>query len=288
MKSARVIVVGVVFLIVLFMTWRLVNIKKPSNGLNSASTAQSAPGTWADTLPIFTESSYHIKIPKYFGRTTNKQIQILASGSGFILEAPQGFFVITAGHVVDAPGSLNEITDGEEVYKINGNKNNSITKTYQRIRVGDVSLHPQKIWFGSISKANLDIAIMTVRDPNPLRTRPLKPTQVSKGQEVNMYGYPAAADTTSTDNESSKSTPKSTSNAAHRTQMVTSLESDYFVAEGTQFATAGFSGGPVLNPEGEVVGMIIRSAGGQTRCIYISTILEAISQFESEAANYQE
>jgi len=288
MKNARVIVVGVVILIVLFITWRLVIIKKPSNGLNSASTAQSAPDTWADSFPIFTESSYQINIPRYFGRTTDKQIQILASGSGFILEAPQGYFVITAGHVVNTPESLNEISDGEEVYKTDGNEDNSIMKTSHRIRVGDVSLHPQKIWLGSTSKANLDIAIMTVRDPNPLHTRPLKPAKVRKGQVVDMFGYPAAVETDSERSESTESGPKSTSNAAHRTQTVTSLEGDYFVTEGVQPASHGFSGGPVINADGRIVGMIIRSAAGQTRCIYTDTILTAISRFESEAIDYQE
>ncbi len=242
-----------------------------------------------DTFPVFRETVYQVRYERKIGVfSVDRSVQILASGSGFLLETQQGVFIVTARHVVEGPGELAEIKVGNKTYKSDSDGYDTITKSSERIRLSGKSIRPVSIWLDQSIDDRLDLAIMLVEEPDLFDARALKPARAKKGEEVELYGFPAKA--VSSDDEASdeKTGGYAVANLARRPQTVTSLERNYFVTEGTVPASSGFSGGPVLNDDGEVVGMIIRSTGGQTRCIYIGAILDAVKRFQNDFIEYVE
>lgn len=166
---------------------------------------------------------------------------------------------------------------GRDTYQSDGTDRNSIQKTKERIRLGGKSLIPRRYWHAPIVDSEFDVSIFAVSDAHPLESRSLIPGTATKGQAVRIYGYPA-----------SPTERAAVSNLAMRTHTITSLEQGYFVTEGSEPVTDGFSGGPVLDEQGHVVGMVVRSTGYQVRCMYITDIINAIQRFDSDALSYSD
>jgi S1-C subfamily serine protease len=129
--------------------------------------------------------------------------------------------------------------------------------------------------------------VFSVDDPALLGVRPLKPGAMDKGSRVVTLGFPALAESGTATNASAP-TASPVSNAARRDQTVTSMEGGYFVTEGVTAVSSGFSGGPVLNDRGEVVGLAFRSTGLQTRNMYIEQVVSMIKEFAGDSVAYAE
>ncbi len=282
----------VLVVIVAAIAWRPTGATQTTQSTTpSTDTAgsQVAAEPLRDTFPVFRETVYRVRYERMVGAlSVDKTAPVPASGSGFLLDTPQGVFVVTARHVVEGPSELAEIKIGSKVYESDSSGYDTITRSGERIRLGGKSIRPVSIWLDRSTDDRLDLAIMSVEEPNLFGARFLKPAKVKKGEELELYGFPAKADISDDEASDSKTGARAVANLARRPQTVTSLERNYFVTEGAEPASSGFSGGPVLNDDGEVVGMIIRSMGGQTRCIYIDTILDAVKQFQNDSFKYQE
>ena len=53
-----------------------------------------------NAVPVFRESEYRIRAPRYMVLTTDKTTKVHASGSAFLLEMHGGVYLVTAKHVV--------------------------------------------------------------------------------------------------------------------------------------------------------------------------------------------
>ncbi len=263
-------------------------VTEPSMGeMDSPSDVQQE--ALSDTFPVFRETMYRVEYARRLGVfSVDKTTSILTSGSGFLLETQQGYFIVTARHVVEGPSKVAEIKIDDKVYKSDSDGYDTITKSGERIRLSGKSIRPASIWLDRSTDDRLDLAIMFVEEPDLFGARPLKPARAKKGEEVELYGFPAKAVGSDDEASDGKTGIHAVANLARRPQTVTSLERNYFVTEGTEPASSGFSGGPVLNDDGEVVGMIIRAMGDQTRCIYIDTILDAVERFQNDSVKYEE
>jgi len=283
---AGIIVIGIA-------AWRFAGTT-PSSGdqaseSGDAASVAASSDNLSDTFPVFRETIYKVKLERMVDYwSVDKTAAVLGNGSGFLLDTPQGVFVVTARHVAEGSTALAEIKIGDTTYKSDTSGYDSITRSTERIRLGDKSLQPKSVWLDRSADERLDLAVMLVDETAPLGVRQLKPANASKGEEVELYGFPEGERGSDETVPGKSNGPRAVANLARRPQVVTSLERNYFVTEGIEPASAGFSGGPVLNPDGEVVGMIIRSTGDQTRCIYIATVLDAIKRFRQEAHDYKE
>jgi S1-C subfamily serine protease len=294
MKTLHTVGIAVTAVVVVTVAaWRLTG-STPSpesqvSGSGDATFVAATSDTRSDTFPVFRETIYKVKLERMVDYwSVDKTAAVLGNGSGFLLDTPEGAFVVTARHVVEGPIALAEIKVGDTTYKSDTSGFDSITRSSERIRLGDKSLQPNAIWLDQSADDRLDLAVMSVAETAPLGVRLLKPAKASKGDEVELYGFPATERGPDEEAQERNSGARAVANLSRRPQIVTSLERNYFVTEGTEPASSGFSGGPVLNADGEVVGMIIRSSGGQTRCIYIATVLDAAKRFRQEAHDYEE
>ncbi len=280
---------GIAIVVIVAVVWRSIGtMQAVGTAIPSVSEIRSQEAL-SDAFPVFRETVYRIEYKRKVGVfSVDKTTPVLASGSGFLLKTQQGIFVVTARHVAEGPSKLAEIRVDNKIYQSDSDGYDTITKIGERIRLSGKSIRPASIWLDRSTDGRLDLAIMSIEEPNFFNAKPLKPAKAKKGEAVELYGFPAK--TVNLDDEVSdeKAEIRATANLARRSQTITSLERNYFVTEGTEPASSGFSGGPVLNDDGEVVGMIIRSMGVQTRCIYIDTILDAVKRFQSDSVKYAE
>jgi S1-C subfamily serine protease len=241
----------------------------------------------AEVFPIFRESTYSIKSPRMILLTATRQVPVISSGSGFLLEVGGDYFVITASHVATGADRLDAITVDGTSFVSTADGATQINKASERIRLGYKSLIPSRSLHPSPRESSVDISVFAVDDPDSLGVRPLKPGAMKKGGRVVILGFPALAESGNAANASAPGAGP-VSNAARREQTVTSREGRYFVTEGLAEVSSGFSGGPVLNDLGEVVGLAVRSNGPQTRCIYIDQVLAIVKEFARGSFAYAE
>ncbi len=234
------------------------------------SAVESRWASQVNAIPVFRESEYRIKAPRYMVLTTDKNVLLRASGSGFLLEVRDQVYLITAKHVVEGPVQYKQLQIGETEYTVEGTSQSSILKLSDRARFGVKAIELEPVELKADSDGS-DVMCYKVADPERFRGVVHQPAQSEVGEEVTVHGYPQGGD------ENDGDSPRSVSNIAVLNLQMTAQENTYFVVQGDQEVGAGFSGSPVLNPAGEVVGMVIRSNGSQARCLYIQNIMKQLS-----------
>lgn len=274
--TRKVTLVAIVVLIAGFILWKSTSTTQPSASKETGLPAINDNRT--ESFPVFRESTYRVRSYNAILPSVDKPISILALGSGFLVNlSDDSLLIATARHVAHGADELESISSGNDSYKSDGTDRNSIRRIQERIRLGGKALIPLKYWHAPYSETGLDLSLFTISNPAPIESRPLQPGEVAKGSSVQIFGYPR-----------SSNNGGAVSNLAVRTHNVTSLERDYFVTEGSELVTEGFSGGPVINEQGQVVGMAIRSTGYQVRCLYITDVLAAANRVETEGIVYRD
>lgn len=168
----------------------------------------------------------------------------IVSGAGFLI----GDYIVTARHVVTGkiPEQIHKMGDID--FSVEGNKIDSSTC---RIRVSSSGFVPRAIYI-CLDK---DIAILKLakedRELLKLQQLSLSTSPLAIEQKVKAWGFP------------------STVNPQVKTDLlVTSIKNQWFVLDHP--LGSGFSGGPVVDKEGAVLGIVSRSEKKQSRIVRLT------------------
>ncbi len=235
-----------------------------SNGLSEATESTARP-----VARVYAETAYTLQIAKSLRKDETKDVCVMSGGSGFILQDNGSNYLVTAAHVVlgsTTKGTI--IKDGKEKSYTLG-ETASLTQTKTRIRVGTLSLVPERLLVDPAA----DVAIMTLADAD-LRTLNLLSFGMHRARlrpeiQVRVWGFPSTVLPQFTDS------PR-----------VSAVEDDFFVLN--QPIDSGFSGGPVLDAAGELIGSVVRTTEKQTRCVTTRAILRAVASFAATAKPYHD
>lgn len=196
-------------------------------------------------------------------------------GTGFLVNHKGKQLIVTAAHVISSPRSPVSVTDAKTGKTFN---KDSILTSRNRIRVSDLSFTPSRI---AVDAAN-DLAILelhqddlSVLDLQPLfllqqsRSRTPEIVQPTTRQGVQIWGFP------------SSNQPQLVTNI-----VITAVERSFFVLN--QPLQPGFSGGPVINADKVILGVVSRSTQNQTRCVNNSILINLLDNFEAIAKPYRD
>lgn len=239
----------------------------------------SADVVTSEVFPVFRQSDYQVRSTRLILSNTDVEQAVFASGSGFLVRTSEGIVAVTANHVAEGPELAGIEVDGRQIDTSDGRS--TINKSRDRIRLGVKSIRPASLLHGRSQDRNLDVTVMLVDDHADLGAKVFTPGTPSRGAKVTVYGFPSA--------DTGAGEPLvALSNMATREQTITSTESGYFVIEGPLGISPGFSGGPVVDADGKLVGMVVRSGSGQARCVYVSAILEQAARLKTDAVAYRD
>ena len=264
-----------------------------------AAIASAAPATGETiedssliTVPVFSEQTYHCVFPRRYNPagkdgarfSLDGNESLIGFGSGFFLQSDSGPLFITARHTIHQDNLGGIAIDGA-MYKAD-DEDESITRVGARTRVSGLAIKPTKIMIAE----DLDLAIMQLPEatiktikPRILKTLSSRPTV---GMEAQMYGYPPIEDVNAEGATTTTLTPYGRQDlvqyaVSHVSPVELTLNGG--LSDSTE---GGFSGGPVLDEKGQVMGMVIRADRNQTRCIQISEIMKHMKKFDKEAVEY--
>jgi hypothetical protein len=218
------------------------------------------------SVPVFTEQWCHVTRPRdiKLGRMTAVDTYECISrfGSAFAYQSGDTVLLITAAHVAPPPGQVQSITTKDGAV-LSSQEGYSLEQGDCKVRIGGLAVKPKR-WFRD---PDLDVALFEVsaNDLEPLNMEVLSAGSVKRNDEVKLWGFPAIPQQ-GADGRPLPSVP-SASQASQRSD-VTDVRADEVVCaplNGVE-TRGGFSGGPVLNSQGQVVGMIMRSTQETTRC----------------------
>ncbi|BBM87217.1 trypsin-like peptidase domain-containing protein [Candidatus Uabimicrobium amorphum] len=168
----------------------------------------------------------------------------IVSGAGFLI----GDYIVTARHVVTGRVPEQILKIGDIDFSVEGN---IIHSSACRIRVSSNGFVPRAIYI-CLDK---DIAILKLAEEDrellQLQQLSLSTSPLSIEQKVKAWGFPA------------------TVNPQVKTDLlVTSIKNEWFVLDCP--LGSGFSGGPVVDEDGAVLGVVSRSEKKQSRIVKLS------------------
>lgn len=241
--------------------------------------------------PVFSSQAYHCVFPYRLNPRhkdgarleIDEQVPVISFGTGFFVNSLSGPLLITAKH-----NCIKENPDGilidENRYLVD-DSDESIKRVSGKIRISGLAIEPERILIDD----KLDLAILQISNEmlDLVNAKILKQSDstLALGTDVQMIGYPPAGDSKST------GTPDAPYGRHQLViyQIAYLTKGELTLNGGLDDSTeGGFSGGPVLSPSGEVIGMVIRADEKQTRCIRITEIMKRVSAFDEESTEYKD
>lgn len=192
-------------------------------------------------------------------------------GSGILVEDKDGqCLFVTAAHVVD-PGAKETIAelqmdDGVRI-KIDGN-NAELLRVERSVRVSNLSIKPTHV----LVSRDLDVAVFVIDENDlPLIVVPRfkKFGEAKAGGRVLSWGFPGSSSPQLKDNM------RITEAGATILTLNSPLE-------------PGYSGGPVVDEQGALVGLVVRSTEKQSRCVSIQAIQPLLRDAKARATPYRD
>jgi len=241
-----------------------------SEAVTSAqSSAANVPGDELPkciSVPIFTEQWCHVTRPRDIksGRMTAVDTHECISrfGSAFAYKVGDRVLLVTAAHVAPPSGQVSSIATRDGTV-LSSQEGYVLEQGDCKVRIGGLAIKPTT-WYRD---PDLDIALFEIsaKELDSLSMEILSAGSVKRSDEVKLWGFPAIPQQ-GADGKPMPSVP-SASQTSQRSD-VTDVRAEEVVCaplNGVE-TRGGFSGGPVLNSQGQVVGMIMRSTQETTRC----------------------
>jgi hypothetical protein len=177
--------------------------------------------------------------------------------------------------VVSRPALPELITVGDKTIRFD--ERTKVKNCTYRVLVSNLSLNPKQV----LIDKDRDIAVLSL-DPAEYdhlraKTFDLDAPKLTDRTEVVMYGFPGDP----SDQHRAASTPHQQFTEGSK---VTAVEKSFFVTN--QAVKPGYSGGPVLDQKGRLIGMIFNSNGLQTRCASVESIAGVIKDFSAKAVKH--
>lgn len=240
-------------------------------------------------VPVFAERRVQVRQPRSLRSrrisSVDKTIPVISFGSGFLYENPSFNALVTAAHVVEFPPELRSVTDSEGVAYSTAEPGTTLERLPPRIRVSGLSFRPQRM----LVDHKLDIAIVDLCDRTvaSFDFRTLKPGSAKVDEEAKIWGFPGIPGA-EIDGVREASAP-SASQTSQRCDITDVRRGEVICTALNGIETrGGFSGGPLIDREGRVLGMISRSTPETTRCRSAEAIDGVLRRFESESVAYRE
>lgn len=243
----------------------------------------------AIAVPVFVEQTCHVSRPKDLVRArlaVDVDIKDVAWGTAFAYRTGGRVMLVTAAHVIEMPSSIASIVDrGRDLATDDDDKEYKAADGFKiergpsRIRVGGIAVQPKRVL---VDEAQ-DIALLEVteQDLAALRLETLAPGTVARDAEAKIWGFPAVQ-------RGGRSVP-SASQTSQRTDVTDVRPGEVICAPlNAKETRGGFSGGPLVDANGKVVGMIMRSTTETTRCRSMSAIDDLAKNFDQRAKPYIE
>ena len=217
-------------------------------------------------LRIHGETTYTVEYPTWAGFGHDQAvIADRHRGTGFLARSDAGPFIITAAHVVTGSWPVSTLTTAQgKTLTLGGTT--ILRSAVFRIRIGDLALVPQEIAIDHdhdlaalrLSPADLDLV--------NVRALLIDAQAPVMGKQLRAWGFPETA-------APQLSRPLEPSEAL----------GGLIVLNGS--LAAGSSGGPVLLDD-QVIGVVSRSDGQQTRVVDAAQIIRLIASFERLRRTY--
>jgi S1-C subfamily serine protease len=209
----------------------------------------------SNVVKIFTELKFEGTETQFKIRDVDRTHIRIATGCGFAIKIGGKNYLVTAKHVINPSPSTNmlleEMGDDDEV-RYDGKKN-TLKTVKIRIRISGLSLRPLSVFWGK----QKDIAIITLaeKDWNLLKLETLEFSDSAPKplMPVIAWGFPE------------------TPNPQLQELKIAAVHKSYLVLN--ESLGHGFSGGPLVNLESELLGLIIRSEEKQSRCLIVNNTL---------------
>ncbi len=240
-------------------------------------------------VPVFSERRVQIKQPRsLLSRritATDRTVNIISFGSGFLYDHEAFNTLVTAAHVVEFPPELRSVTDADGVTFSTGEAGTTLDRLPARIRISGLAFRPRRM----LVDHKLDIAIIDLCDQTvaSFDFRMLKPAVPKVDEEAKIWGFPGIPGP-EIDGVREAAAP-SASQTSQRCDVTDVRRGEVICTALNGIETrGGFSGGPLIDREGRVLGMISRSTPETTRCRSIEAIDGVIARFEAEAIAYSE
>lgn len=230
-----------------------------------------------EVVQIFSETTYTVQEQRMWPRAPlEHKLTAAGAGTGFLVIYENKSFIVTAAHVISGSRGPNSITDPLTGKVFN---RDSILSVANRIRVSDLSFTPIRI---AVDAAN-DLAIIELHsdDLRVLTLQPLNLFRRSIGRNpdvvpptirtpVQLWGFP------------SSNQPQLVASGV----AISSVEGNFFVLN--QPMLPGFSGGPVINSDQFILGVVSRSTNNQTRSVSNKVIVDLLANFETQSRPYRD
>ena len=242
----------------------------------------------AIAVPVFAEQTCHVTRPRDVVRArmaVDLQVKNLGWGTAFAYRTGGRVLLVTAAHVVELPADIASVTERNDPTEDSDDKvyaaadGFTIERGPARLRVGGISVRPKRM----LIDASQDIALLEVseQDLEALHLEALAAAPVARDAEVKIWGFPAVQ-------RGGRSVP-SASQTSQRTDVTEVRPGEVICTPLNGKETrGGFSGGPLVNGSGKVVGMIMRSTTETTRCRSMTAIEELAKKFDQRAVPYVE
>lgn len=258
----------------------------PSGAVSAASPTQAAPGETVSGIvtPVFCERKARVTRPRNLKRArmvaVDEEVSSVACGTAFAIDTGGRVLLVTAAHVVRLPSKVDAIVANDGTTFDSSDGETKIEPAASRVRVGGISARPTRI----LVDESLDVVLIEL-DPADFRAlgiATLSPGETSRDAEVKLWGFPAIPRA----DAGGKPLPPAPSASQ------TSQRSDVTDVRGTEVictmlngieTRGGFSGGAVVDAQGKVVGMIMRSTPETTRCRSMRAIGEMAKDFDAKA-----
>ena len=248
--------------------------------------AEQAPAAVA--TPVFAEQTCHVSRPRDVVRArlaVDVDVKDLAWGTAFAYRTGGRVLLVTAAHVVEIPADIASVTERNDPTKDSDDKVYAAAEGFKiergsaRLRVGGIAVRPKRM----LVDASQDIALLELseQDLAALHLETLAAAPVARDAEVKIWGFPAVQ-------RGGRSVP-SASQTSQRTDVTDVRPGEVICAPLNGKETrGGFSGGPLVDNNGKVVGMIMRSTTENTRCRSMAAIDELAKGFDQRAVPYVE
>lgn len=242
----------------------------------------------AIVTPIFTERPIRVQRDRdvFKGRVSavDKTVPVVSFGTGFLYSKADFRALITAAHVVEFPPEVKSVADSAGSYSVADGY--ALDRKPARIRISGLALRPVRI----LVDHKLDIAVLELDEATVelLKLRPLEPGKAVVDREAKTWGFPAIPSGFVVDGETVASTP-SASQTSQRCDVTDVRQGEVICTTLNGIETrGGYSGGPLIDSNGDVIGMISRSTPVTTRCRSTDKIDGVIARFASESRPYSE